>query len=117
MLYLLIRNLLENSIRNAPPGGHVGLEIRGTAQHILLVPRSDDGPGIPAAERTRVFERFYRVAGSATGGSGLGLSIVQRIVEILSGTIELSAPAGASGLIVTIRLPLVGGAVANQSAA
>jgi signal transduction histidine kinase len=94
----------------------VGLEIRGAA-HGILLSVADDGPGIPPAERTRVFERFYRVTGRATGGSGLGLSIVQRIVEILSGTIELSAPAGASGLIVTIRLPLAGGAVASQSAA
>jgi two-component system sensor histidine kinase QseC len=116
LLYLLIRNLLENSIRNAPPGGHAGLEIRSTA-HGILLSVTDDGPGIPPAERTRVFERFYRVAGRATGGSGLGLSIVQRIVEILSGTIELSAPAGASGLIVTISLPLAGATVANQSAA
>jgi signal transduction histidine kinase len=116
LLYLLIRNLLENSIRNVPPGGHVGLEIRGTARGILLQV-VDDGPGIPPAERTRVFERFYRVAGSATGGSGLGLSIVQRIVEILSGTIELSAPAGGSGLAVTISLPLAAVGVPTPSAA
>jgi signal transduction histidine kinase len=75
----------------------------------------DDGPGIPPAERTRVFERFYRVAGSAPGGSGLGLSIVQRIVEILSGTIELSTPASGRGLIVTVTLPPA--ATANRSAA
>jgi signal transduction histidine kinase len=116
LLYLLIRNLLENSIRNAPPGGHVGLEIRGTARGILLQV-VDDGPGIPPAERTRVFERFYRVAGSATGGSGLGLSIVQRIVEILCGTIELSAPAGGSGLAVTISLPPAAVGAATPSAA
>ena len=116
LLYLLIRNLLENSIRNVPPGGHVGLEIRGTARGILLQV-VDDGPGIPPAERTRVFERFYRVAGSATGGSGLGLSIVQRIVEILSGTIELSAPAGGSGLAVTISLPPAAVGVPTPSAA
>jgi signal transduction histidine kinase len=116
LLYLLIRNLLENSIRNAPPGGHVGLEIRGTARGILLQV-VDDGPGIPPAERTRVFERFYRVAGSATGGSGLGLSIVQRIVEILCGTIELSAPAGGSGLAVTISLPPAAVGAASPSAA
>ncbi len=114
LLYLLIRNLLENSIRNVPPGGHVGLEIRSTARGTVLTV-VDDGPGIPAAERTRVFERFYRIAGSATGGSGLGLSIVQRIVEILCGTIELSAPPGGSGLSVTISLPPA--AAANQSAA
>ena len=116
VLYLLIRNLLENSIRNVPVGGHVGLEIRSTSRGVRLRVL-DDGPGIPPAERTRVFERFYRVAGSATGGSGLGLSIVQRIVEILSGTIELSTPAGGSGLTVTISLPPAGLVAANQPAA
>ncbi|HUL17813.1 MAG TPA: ATP-binding protein [Steroidobacteraceae bacterium] len=114
LLYLLIRNLLENSIRNVPPGGHVSLEIRSTAPGLQLKV-VDDGPGIPPAERTRVFERFYRVAGRAAGGSGLGLSIVQRIVEILSGTIELSAPAGGNGLTVTISLPRA--AAARPSAA
>jgi signal transduction histidine kinase len=106
MLYLLIRNLLENSIRNVSVGGHVALDVSAADGYAVLTIR-DDGPGIPTAERARAFERFYRIPGSATGGSGLGLSIVGRVVELLRGEIELSEPASGSGLIVTVRLPFV----------
>ncbi|HTT42494.1 MAG TPA: ATP-binding protein [Steroidobacteraceae bacterium] len=115
-LYLLIRNLLENSIRNVPPYGQVTLRIRRDAQHVMLSV-ADNGPGIPPAERARVFERFYRVAGSPAGGSGLGLSIVRRVVELLCGSIELSEPASGTGLIVTVTLPYAGDPQASQSAA
>ena len=71
---------------------------------VLIV--SDDGPGIPSSERASAFERFYRIPGSPVGGSGLGLSIVGRVVELLAGDIELSAPPVGTGLVVTVRLPL-----------
>jgi two-component system sensor histidine kinase QseC len=107
VLYLLLRNLLENSIRNVSAGGRVALEVAASdAQARLTI--SDDGPGIPSAERTRAFERFYRIPGSAAGGSGLGLSIVGRIVELLRGQIELASPATGTGLIVTVTLPFTG---------
>jgi len=104
MLYLLIRNLLENSIRNVTVGGHVALEVSAAEGYAVLTV-CDDGPGIPASERVRAFERFYRVPGTATGGSGLGLSIVGRVVELLGGEIELSEPESGSGLIVRVSLP------------
>ena len=104
LLYLLLRNLLENSIGNANAGGRVTLEVTALDQHAVLV-ISDDGPGIPFTERSRVFERFYRIPGSAAGGSGLGLSIVARIVELLGGAIELAAPAAGTGLVVTVAFP------------
>jgi two-component system, OmpR family, sensor histidine kinase QseC len=104
MLYLLVRNLLENSIRNVSVRGRVALEVAATDRGVVLRV-SDDGPGIPCAERGRVFERFYRLPGSAAGGSGLGLSIVGRIVELLGGSIELSSPAVGTGLLVTVTLP------------
>jgi signal transduction histidine kinase len=104
MLYLLIRNLLENSIRNVSVGGHVSLQV-STADGAARLAILDDGPGIPAGERARAFERFYRIPGSASGGSGLGLSIVGRVVELLGGKIELSQPPTGSGLIVTVTLP------------
>jgi signal transduction histidine kinase len=104
VLYLLLRNLLENSIRNVRAGGRVALEV-AALEHCSLLTISDDGPGIPHAERARVFERFYRIPGSAAGGSGLGLSIVGRIVELLRGEIELAAPAAGTGLVVTVTLP------------
>jgi signal transduction histidine kinase len=69
---------------------------------------SDNGPGIPSAERSRALERFYRIPGSASSGSGLGLSIVGRVVELLAGEIELSDPPVGTGLVVTVRLPFTG---------
>jgi two-component system, OmpR family, sensor histidine kinase QseC len=116
VLYLLLRNLLENSIRNVSAGGRVALEVATRdAQALLTI--SDDGPGIPCAERSRAFERFYRVPGSAVGGSGLGLSIVGRIVELLGGEIELAAPATGTGLVVTVTLPFTSAHTQARSAA
>jgi len=116
VLYLLLRNLLENSIRNVSAGGRVALEVAaGDAQALLTI--SDDGPGIPRGERCRAFERFYRIPGSAAGGSGLGLSIVGRIVELLGGKIELASPAAGTGLIVTVTLPFTGTHMQARSAA
>ena len=116
VLYLLLRNLLENSIRNVSAGGRVALEVAATERHALLA-ISDDGPGIPSAERTRAFERFYRIPGSAAGGSGLGLSIVGRVVELLGGEIELASPATGTGLTVTVTLPFTSAHAQARSAA
>jgi signal transduction histidine kinase len=104
VLYLLIRNLLENSIRHVGERGRVALDVT-TGEQSVVLSISDDGPGIPSEQRTRAFERFYRIPGSSPGGSGLGLSIVGRVVELLAGDIELSEPAYGSGLIVTVCLP------------
>ena len=116
VLYLLLRNLLENSIRNVSTGGWVALEVAARdAQALLTI--SDDGPGIPCAERSRAFERFYRIPGSAPGSSGLGLSIVGRIVELLGGEIELASPATGTGLVVTVTLPFTSAHAQARSAA
>ena len=116
VLYLLLRNLLENSIRNVSTGGWVALEVAARdAQALLTI--SDDGPGIPCAERSRAFERFYRIPGSAPGSSGLGLSIVGRIVELLGGEIELASPATGTGLTVTVTLPFTSAHAQARSAA
>jgi two-component system sensor histidine kinase QseC len=116
VLYLLIRNLLENSIRHVSERGRVALKVIEHEQSTVLE-ISDNGPGIPSAERSRVLERFYRIPGSASAGSGLGLSIVGRVVELLAGDIELSAPAAGTGLVVTVRLPFTAVRTQNQSAA
>ena len=116
VLYLLLRNLLENSIRNVSTGGWVALEVAARdAQALLTI--SDDGPGIPCAERSRAFERFYRIPGSAPGSSGLRLSIVGRIVELLGGEIELASPATGTGLTVTVTLPFTSAHAQARSAA
>ncbi|MGB9333271.1 MAG: ATP-binding protein [Steroidobacteraceae bacterium] len=116
VLYLLIRNLLENSVRHVSAGGRIALAVTRREEYAVLL-ISDDGPGIPSAERSRAFERFYRIPGSAAGGSGLGLSIVGRVVELLDGDIELSAPACGTGLVVTVRLPFARAPHRDRSAA
>jgi two-component system OmpR family sensor kinase len=66
---------------------------------------ADDGPGIPAAERERVFDRFYRRAGAAAPGSGLGLAIVRAIAAAHGATVILSDGPGGKGLAVSVEFP------------
>ncbi|HEX8987449.1 MAG TPA: sensor histidine kinase, partial [Rhodocyclaceae bacterium] len=66
---------------------------------------SDDGPGIPAAQRERVFERFYRLADQDQPGTGLGLAICRRIAELHRARISLSDGPNGKGLAVTATLP------------
>lgn len=64
---------------------------------------SDSGPGIPDGERARVLDRFYRIAGSGESGSGLGLSIVARIVELHGARLELADNAADHGLMERVK--------------
>jgi len=103
-LRAMVENLIDNAIRYTPSGSvSVRTYVEGT-QGVLEV--EDTGPGIPAAERERVFDRFYRGADAAAGGSGLGLSIVRRIAERHGGQVELAGGAGGQGLLARVRLPL-----------
>ncbi len=98
MLRILLRNLVDNAIRYTPAGGCVTVAV---APGLITV--TDTGPGIPAAERRRVFDRFHRLAGQEAEGSGLGLSIVARIAERHGATIELRDGDAGRGLRVTVR--------------
>jgi two-component system sensor histidine kinase TctE len=76
-LHQCVANLVDNAIRYTRPGGHVTTRVLGGDRVALEV--EDNGIGIEEAERDLVFERFYRVLGTETEGSGLGLSIVRGI--------------------------------------
>jgi two-component system sensor histidine kinase QseC len=107
-LQILVSNLVGNASKYTPEGGEIRLTLRsGAGQAILDV--EDSGPGIPAGERERVFERFYRVGGdrhpAGTPGAGLGLAIVRDIVALHGGHIQLDASSFATGLKVSVELP------------
>lgn len=104
LLSALLRNLLDNAIRHAPPGTEVELSVSRVADGVLLRVR-DQGPGIAASERQRVLERFYRIDGVSGEGSGLGLSIVKRIVELHGAAIRLEPGVGGRGLSVEVAFP------------
>ena len=99
MLRELAANLIDNAISYTQPGGRVTARC-GASKGAVVLEVEDNGPGIPAAERSRVLERFHRVPGSAGSGSGLGLAIANDIVRAHSGTLTLGGPPGHPGTIV-----------------
>lgn len=103
----VIGNLLHNALAHTPVGGEVALEVSADTTHAYLKVH-DSGPGIPEEALHRVFDRFYRAEASrsrATGGSGLGLSIVKALVELHGGTVT-ARNHKAGGALFEVRLPL-----------
>lgn len=104
-LLLAVLNLLDNAVKYGGTEGPVDLTLERGRRHVYLRVR-DRGPGIPASEHRRVFERFYRVRrDTETRGSGIGLSLVKRIAEAHGGRAWAeNAPGG--GAVVTFSLPI-----------
>ncbi|WP_149202624.1 HAMP domain-containing sensor histidine kinase [Actinotalea subterranea] len=108
-LHQVVANLLHNAIRHSPAGGTVRLEAR-RAGAAVVVDVVDQGPGIPAADRTRVFERFTRgnapaqTGQQSTGGTGLGLAIVRWAVQLHGGTVRVAD--STSGCVMRVTLPV-----------
>jgi len=106
-LQSLVANLVDNALRYAPAGTSVTASVRH-ADGMIELSVVDGGPGIPAAERERVFERFHRLAGDVTPGSGLGLSIVKSIAERHQAAIRLedaTRDPGRPGLAARVSFP------------
>jgi two-component system sensor histidine kinase TctE len=99
----LIGNLVDNALRYAP-GGTITIHVGRAPDSRVLLVVEDDGPGIPPAERARVFERFYRIRGTQGDGAGLGLAIVREIARGHGGTVDLADREGG-GLRVEVRFP------------
>jgi two-component system OmpR family sensor kinase len=105
LLRQLVTNLLDNAVHHTPPGGSVTVTVVGDAT-VATITVADTGPGIPPADRERVFERFVRLdpARSATSGAGLGLPIARWIAEEHGGTLALQErPEG--GCLFVAHLP------------
>lgn len=97
LLERALYNVLHNAIRHAPPDSVVGVRVHrvgaGTAIEV-----TDSGPGIPADQQERIFERFYRLDPHRESGSGLGLSMAKWITELHGGRIEVQSVPGAGAL-------------------
>ena len=102
----ILVNLIDNGVKYTRPDGHVWVEAREIGDAVRIEVR-DDGPGIAAKHRERVFERFYRADPSRSreaGGTGLGLSIVKHLVESMGGEVGVE-PNTPRGSIFWLRLP------------
>lgn len=106
-LRVLLGNLIANGIRYTPTGGRVDVVVRHDDQGTHL-DVEDNGPGIPAADRERVFDRFYRLPGSESSGSGLGLAIVRTIADRHGASVRLTEGTGGGLRVAVLFPPAVG---------
>jgi signal transduction histidine kinase len=108
-LSLALRNLLDNALKYSPAAGSVRVGWRRAGDH-AVVAVADEGPGIPAAERAAIFQKFVRgrsAISSRVPGSGVGLSMAQRIAVAHGGSIAVESEPGR-GSTFSLRLPSAG---------
>jgi PAS domain S-box-containing protein len=113
----VLANLIENAAKFSPTGGVITVSAVADGDMVRLAVR-DHGPGIPAAERERVFERFYQAAQPSTrsvGGTGLGLAICKALIEAHGGRIWADAAPGG-GALLQLTLPALSGAEGTVAA-
>lgn len=104
----ILLNLMDNAVKYTPAGGRILLRTYAKEDDVWIEVE-DDGPGIDAEHRNRIFERFYRIDPGRSrqqGGTGLGLAIVRNLVEVLGGRVGVR-PATPHGSIFWVRLPAV----------
>jgi two-component system sensor histidine kinase TctE len=104
LLREMLANLLDNAIRYMVDSGEITVHVFCENSQVLLAVE-DHGPGIPVTERERVFERFYRLPDSTSGGCGLGLAIVREIVLAHQAKITITDSANGHGARVTVAFP------------
>jgi signal transduction histidine kinase len=111
-VHQVVANLLENALRHTPEGGSVAVAVGCSAPDRLRLEVADTGPGIPPDRLPHIFDQFYRVDPSRsreTGGAGLGLTIVKRLVEAHGGRVWAESEVGR-GSRISIELPVSPGA-------
>jgi two-component system OmpR family sensor kinase len=104
-LMILLRNLIDNAIKYTPASGTVDIAVRRGADGGAVLTVEDSGPGIAPDERERVFDRFYRIAGSEASGSGLGLAIIKAIAERHGAILTLDRSERLGGLAASVLFP------------
>jgi two-component system OmpR family sensor kinase len=104
LLHRLISNLVDNAMRYSPQHSQIQLEIGHTMNGVRLSV-SDNGPGIPLAQREHVFDRFFRLADQSARGTGLGLAICRKIAVMHHAAISLSEGPDGTGLSVHVDFP------------
>ncbi|HJW25165.1 MAG TPA: sensor histidine kinase [Rhodocyclaceae bacterium] len=104
LLQEMIANLVDNALRHTPAGGAVTVAC-GQQEGGAWLTVEDSGPGIPADERDKVFERFYQSPGSLSDGCGLGLAIVLQIVRQHGGNVAVGQSPALGGALIRISLP------------
>jgi signal transduction histidine kinase len=114
----ILRNLLDNAVKFSPPGGTVRIRVDSTDGRPSMVVE-DSGPGIPAAEQDRIFQRFYQVDRSRSKvrpGTGLGLAIVKHLAQLHDAEVTVqSEPGSGSAFRVTFRGAAVPAAAGRQA--
>jgi signal transduction histidine kinase len=100
-----VDNVLDNAVRYTPDGGAIAISITQLAESKVSLRIADNGTGISHELYERVFERFYRVAGTEQQGSGLGLAIVKRVLTLHGGNVALSKGLDQRGLAVNLTMP------------
>ena len=111
LLFQMLINLLDNAVKFTPAHGHIRVSLIQTGHHWVLSV-IDNGPGIPEAGHSKVFDRLYRLdATRQTPGLGLGLSLVQAVTTLHQGSITLQDASkhhvgNESGLCVSVLLPV-----------
>lgn len=103
LMFSCLRNLVDNAIRYSPEQGQVKIDLTVTAQQAVWT-IENQGAGLTVAELQRIGERFYRVLGTKTQGSGLGISIAQKIVQLHQGQLSVKA-SELGGLKVQLIFP------------
>lgn len=101
---ILLRNLIDNAVRYTPQNGRIEVLCQKQNESIILKV-ADNGPGVLPAEREKIFERFYRVAGNGQRGSGIGLSMVAQIASSMKARIEAREGLEGRGFGISLHFP------------
>lgn len=104
LLVQALVNVIHNAAVYAPAGTPIVITIYSVSPHKVAIAVADQGPGVPETTLAKLFNKFYRVPGSNSGGTGLGLTITKAITEAHNGTVKAINQAGG-GLCITLEFP------------